>query len=326
MSTTALMMIPSCLARPDKLLDLVGDSSASQGQTTEQQVTETVVEELASTSCTQMPPSKYLSSAGYTGDHDDSESVNHFLLSSLQAKRIIAHQKAQSAAHATNLSPNYRLSYNLSRLFVALNTPPNDPHTAPLYALIDQINRQVSTVMLDSDSSSLQSPILTKSHISDSVKPSRLETLSKILAQLQREQATRIGLLLTRLQVTTQSFSRAQRAQDNPESFSALSRRSHVLQAKWATPYPLTICQTLAARNYLLIDGQLRTLFPDRSSSTAIKDFVMGSVPDRGGRINAGSQMPEFQDRVDGNNTPHKGRQWHKQGRKGASGKGRRRK
>lgn len=319
-------MLPSCLPRSDKLLDLVGNSSsANQGRTTDQQVTETVIEELASTPCTQTPLSKYLSSAGYTGDHDDRQPVNHFLLSSLQAKRVIAHQKAQSAAHATNLSPSYRLSYNVSRLFVALNTPPNDPNTAPFCVLIDQITRHISTLMIDSDSSSLQSPILNTSHLSDSVKPPRLETLSKILAQLQREQATRIGLLLTRLQVTTQSFSRAQRAHDNPELFSALARRSQVLQAKWATPYPLTICQTLAARNYLLIDGQLRTLFPDRSSSTAVKDFVMGSVPDRGGRINAGSQMPEFQDRVDGNNTVHKGKQRHNHGRGGASGKGRRR-
>lgn len=257
----------------------------------------TIIDELSpSPEYTQLD--KVLELTGYNGDPADVDDVFSFLLSTLQAHRILSHHRTDAAKLTP--SAHYRLSKSVTRLFHALDTAPalsqlETPHD--LACEIDNVNSHVKSSVADYSKPHFK-PILSSQERTSLMKSPHQQLAQSILNDLQKEHTTRIGLLLTRLKVTTLSFSRSERALDHPQAFLALSRKSATLQARWAHPQPITVFQALASKQFVLVDAQLRKLSLQNRIPSKVKSFVMGKVPDRGGRIAAGSEMPQFQQRA----------------------------
>lgn len=258
-------------------------------------IVSTIIEELSCSARSQpFRHNQFLYRSGYIGSNLDADTVQDFLFSSLQAHRIMSHLANKSSNF--NSFPHFRLSFYINRMFLVLNTPPIDSHRESFPEMINQLTGLVCPLMVDG-SSKLQEPILSAPDCSAILSTPRLNLATKILSQLQKEHTTRIGLLLTRLHVTTLSFSRAQLAKENSTLFSFLSGKSQALQQKWMNPHPITLFQIISARKFLLVDTQLRARLLDKPSSSSVKEFIMGRVPDRGGRIASRSEMPQFEKR-----------------------------
>lgn len=243
------------------------------------------------------PLPQSLHSLGYVGDTTDFKAVSNFLMASVQAHRILSHHPTDP----TKPSPDCALATHTSRLCRSLDVAPwktpRSIKTPTAIAIAIDSTEEAMNNLVSSPISPLIAPILTypdRKHFQEN--PAFRLQIDKILLTLQKEHVTRIGLLLTRLQVTSLSFSRSEQAQADISAFAVLARRADALQALWRYSHPVTPFQVLMAPLYLLADisTQSQTF---QLSSDRIKQFVMGTVPDRGGRLSNQTEMPQFQER-----------------------------
>lgn len=237
---------------------------------------------------------------GYTGHAGNDPAIVSFLLSTLQAHRILAHEKPCDTVAS---APDKRLTDELSRLLTCLDISPSAKNDVTLSTICDALQNANKSLMhlLQSNNMEPPKPLLSDSDCQSILDDSHRKALAeRILTTLQREHVIRVGMLLTRLHVTIQSFSRSDRAQADPAAFGILSHRAQDLQARWSEPNQTTLYQVISlprsvvcepAENYI---GMIPKSAPNR-----VKEFVMGAVPDRGGRLAAGkeSEMPKFRTR-----------------------------
>lgn len=246
-----------------------------------------------------LPLSERLSVAGFAGDTTDIEAVSNFLLTTLQAARMSAHLEKRTSPSSAAI--------NLTRMLKDLHLPPPVSSSTPASAVLRTVAAQV--------------PALAGHPLNESALPAAGQMLSStddaklmrdILDRLRAEQHTRAGLLLTRLRVTAQALGVEE------------AQIPHVAQ-----PRDVSLVEAASARRFLLVEGQLKEAERRRveampqAKPDGVRDFIMGNVPDRGGRIaDRAALMPQFSDRVSDFDAGGKKGDY---GRKKASGKTRRR-
>lgn len=258
-----------------------------------------------------------LTTMGYTGDSHDRTAIINFLVSTLQAHRILSHRSDRM--NTTHISPDVNLSRQISRFCRSVDIPPVE-HADPDASTLAQSIQSATTAFASlPNPDHLTKPLLSPEDRTELDDPARKRNVENILSVLADEHTTRIGLLLTRLRVTVQAFSRNARAMAQPSAFSPLSRRTDALMRTWRHPRPITLLHTVCAPRFALADV-LAPSSADESPHHAVKHFVMGDVPDRGGRLTGSSvEMPRFSQRQDVEPDHGRGRWRDKKKRKGRS-------
>lgn len=287
---------------PVEVLGLSSGNTSLQPSDDAGALIETILDELGSIEHNP-DKSQTLRLFGYTGEPNDIPTLKSFLLTTLQAHRILAQRKFHSMP-----SEDQRTTDQLSRILKSLHVLPPAPPDSNLQELTTALNC-ANTALQDiirNRQVDLPQPILSVEDREAILKNSHRKSLvENILQALQREHLTRVGMLLTRLNVTTQAFSRSDQAQADPSTFYGLSQNALQMQAQWRVPNPITMYQVLTTPHFVIRDAMWHRNRSDEisSASSHVKDFVMGAVPDRGGRLTAsgGNQMPEFKRREDNN-------------------------
>lgn len=292
---------------PVEILGLSTQCTPSQISDSAEPLFETILDELCPSDRLQ-DKSQTLQLFGYTGEPNDVPTLRAFLLSTLQAHRILAQHHSYSI-----LSPDQRMTDTLFRILKILDVSPSKTPNSNLSELVATLNHAKTKLedLVQSRQVELPRPILSEEDRGTLLKDAHRKSLvENILQALQKEHRTRVGMLLTRLRVTTQSFSRSGHAQADPPTFHKLSQNSLQLQAQWRDPNPITMYQVLTAPHFVIQDamGRRHSSVKSLSASSHVKDFVMGAVPDRGGRLTASGeiQMPDFKKRENKNSNSTK--------------------
>ncbi|CAN8075718.1 unnamed protein product [Agarophyton chilense] len=231
-------------------------------------------------------PEVALRSVGFEGDSSHNPSVIQFLLSTLQTHRILQHAQSPHEHDAND----ELLTDAVSRMCVALQIAPLEKRTftpSDVAAIIGMIESKLDAdVPRESRSLKLGAPLL-----SETLTNSQRAECSRIHSALQREHELRRNMLLTRLDVTLSSFARSKAAKQNWQRFEALKLRIGQLKSTDV----VALYEALAARQWLVANPPVA----NRVDANHVKSFLMGQVPDRGGRVSAtGGQMPQFRDRL----------------------------
>lgn len=230
-------------------------------------------------------PEVALRSIGYEGDPSDNVAVTDFLLSTLQTHRILEHMQKENIASVQDEI----LTDAISRLCIALDiAAPHDQNIDHnhIASLLDAITSKVSTrfppqICIDR----LGSPLVPQS-----LTPSQLGICSEIHSALQKAHSTRRSLLLTRLNVTLASVTSSEIPKEHQQHLELLKLRAEQLERR----ENVMLYEALAAREWLLAAPPLCT----SSNANNVKSFLMGNVPDRGGRLLDANSMLRFRDRL----------------------------
>lgn len=226
----------------------------------------------------------YLRASGYLGDGSDRKSIVAFLQMTLQAHRLVIRRNLQKQSAAS--AEDVQLASALSKIVTALQISPEsdeDDRSILLKSL-----QTVNSLLKDVNVSSLGELLLAKEKVSEMTVEQRTGC-EKLIESLQNDHRTRMGLLMTRLEVTTQTFSRA--AEKDAKRFESIKR-----DVEQSCGKGVTIFEALAAREWIL---QEQAVSARSEMGNNVKEFVMGQVPDRGGRLkqHAGA-MPKFRERL----------------------------
>lgn len=225
---------------------------------------------------------------GYLGDPASPLPVLSFLSSALCTHRILASRDVQAKLPADKR--DVILAAAVSRLQAAIPHPhraaPEDAEQ--LAALMQSLSLAVEKRVAESaDVDALFGRrLLDEEDVA--MEAAACESLRR---ELVKEHDLRKRLMLHRLEVTVRAFSQSERA-DNTK-FDAIMEGVRQLAEEQGE---VSHFEVLAAREW--------ALRPERAvasmDESGVKNVVMGSVPDRGGRIGrgAGAKMPGFRVRI----------------------------
>lgn len=288
----------SCnLPDPVQVLGLSDKNENTQLSNNKDLLIQTIFDELGSVG--HYPDqSQTLQIFGYTGETNDIPALTTFLLSTLQAHRILAQRQSH-----TSLTVDQATTNQLSSMMNTLNILPPATSASSFQELASVIKRADISLQDFIRDHGIEPPRpIVSDRDRDTIEKdaNRKTLLENILRAIQREHFARIGMLLTRLEVTIHSFSHSDRIKVNSGTFYSLSQSALRLQARWRKPNPITIHQVLSATPSVIHDAMRsrRGISETNRISSHVKDFIMGAVPDRGGRLtNNETQMPDFKKR-----------------------------
>ncbi|KAM9323941.1 protein FAM98C [Gastrophryne carolinensis] len=210
-----------------------------------------------------------------------------FLSTELQAARILNRRRA-SASKSAELQQDVLSELQLIRKTLDLpDISPESPLTECMKGLEDKVTERTSAVPI--------SPPLLKTPL----KPEQWETLQELHGTMLGEYECRIRMLVTRFDVTVQSFHWSERAKVQGTSMNEVFwpiRKSLVTESH------ITIPHLLAAReDYSRILHTCNAAFCQNTRTAIQKVLMTGHVPDRGGRPNEiEPPMPSFHERREG--------------------------
>ncbi|XP_068106667.1 protein FAM98C [Hyperolius riggenbachi] len=160
---------------------------------------------------------------------------------------------------------------------------------------VAQILKEVEDKITELSSSSSLSPPLMKTHL----QPEQWKTLQELHQSMLKEYECRMRMLVTRFDVTVQSFHWSERAKVQGASMNDVFwpiRKSLVTESL------ITIPHLLAAReDYSRILHTCSATVCQKTRCSIQKVLMTGTVPDRGGRPNEiEPPMPSWEDRREG--------------------------
>lgn len=230
-------------------------------------------------------PDVGLRSVGFVGDPKDRAAVSQFLLSALQTHRILQHDQAQEKHDPED----ELLTDAISRMCASLRIPPSQKQSFEQADVAKLINNIASRVEAEA-SQDVQEAKLGSPLVPQTLSPDQISTCTEIMDKLQKEHELRRNMLLTRFNVTLSTFERSDAVKKHKAQFESLKLRAEQLE-RTST---VKLYEALAARQWLLAD-------PPVAASVdvdEVKSFLMGQVPDRGGRLSDAGSMPHFRGRV----------------------------
>lgn len=236
-----------------------------------------------------------LKSLGFLGPSTDEQAILDFLFPSVRAHRILQH-----AAYQRRPIPpkeDTELADALSRLHLALSVPPVHPPSTPA-----DVAKAISALS-EAARSSFSGRDPTGSYLLSDEDCNALkgkdEKYLKVLAELNRDYALRVEMLLHRLRVTVQAFSRGHGGGDG-----VFDSVLDSVERDAAANGDMSGFEVFAARDWMLEEGVV-----DSGDAGGVKSVIMGGVPDRGGRVGMGTagEMPGFRDRVEPVNSERQG-------------------
>jgi hypothetical protein len=258
-----------------------------------------------------------LSARGYDGPPDDRHAILDFLAAEVTSARLIAHLEPLpiASADAATIVADTSVATSLSRLCTVLSFSADAAAEAKsLPDLLSLIIAGVSGACLD-----LGAPLIDPETAAN-LSPDTLAECERISDALEAEHQLRKKLLMHRLSVTIQCFGYSDKA--SADAFHSVQRS--VARAVEAAEQPIGVYDALVARDWLLDVQRVSSggVGGINAVRNEVKRILMGSVPDRGGRVGAAAvakaNMPQFKPRVSGSS----GRGGDGRGGRGGRGRG----
>jgi hypothetical protein len=239
-----------------------------------------------------------LNSLDYDGSLSDRTSVLDFLSAEAQASRLNAHSISKSAGTVQTesvdadpeLHSDISVATSLSRLSAVYHVDVNGAaeinNCAKLLVLLKDIRDRIKTSL-----SSVQTSgsLLIPPDVANSLSDEQMDECAKICEALSREHLLRKGMLMRRLGVTVQSFGYSSKAAD--DKFEGVTRR--VERAVESGAQAIGVYDALFARDWLLDLERVSAHCDAAIVSSRVKRILMGTVPDRGGRVGAAANAPD---------------------------------
>lgn len=141
---------------------------------------------------------------------------------------------------------------------------------------------------------------------SDQLNPSQMETLESLQDTFRAEYRARREMLIKRVGVTLQSFTRSSRIEQNQEEVDAII--SEAMKGMETDP-DVSLQEIFHLTHFDLVSMRQKTSFgKGKSFTSSVKNVLMGSVPDRGGRPGDRriTRMPSFKPREEDTDGPRK--------------------
>ncbi|EDV20333.1 uncharacterized protein TRIADDRAFT_61300 [Trichoplax adhaerens] len=236
-----------------------------------------------------------------------------YLCTELHAAIIIQHQsplQQQQSTETTNPeSPGREVTgiaqRELQRICRVLGISPAGDTVNDIF---NAILGKVKLLLNELPANTLGKPLLTKG-----LTKQQLTELNEISEELIKQYTMRKQMLLTRLDVTIQSFYWADRIKEKEAEITEV----YASQRQNLTPESnIGIANLFSARTDLLRVSKTCSGIARAITETEVNKVVIGKVPDRGGRVDydAAADMPQFRERTEPSN---------RRGGGGASGGGR---
>lgn len=278
-----------------------------------------------------------LAARGFVGDPASRSATLDFLAAEAQsarlATRVAAARESAAAARAAAENPaaaaaaaaDTRLASAIARVAAALRAgaddcgaalgTPEDADPAALARLIAALAARAAAA--HPAAATAGGPPLVAPADAAAMTPRAMRECSAIAAALRDEHALRKGLLMRRLEVTVQSFGYSEKVGD--AGFGAVLRA--VQRAVEAQERPVGVYDALVAREALLRVRRVGVGGAPGTVENAVKHVLMGTVPDRGGRVGqaaaAKANMPSFRPRASGGGGGGKSGRGRNKGRRG---------
>ncbi|XP_015274529.1 PREDICTED: protein FAM98C, partial [Gekko japonicus] len=229
----------------------------------------------------------------------------YFLSSELLAARLQARKSPPSPERKNRSQEAVRELQGICR---ALGMPEADP-SCPVPQLMADIEAKISG-LLSTMPPEQMTPLLKTPLTSEEWK-----TLEKIHGALRTEYQCRRCMIITRFDVTIESFHWSERAKDRG---AAMSKAFRPLRQSLQRESQISLAHLLAARDDLsCITKTSSGASRDKTSCAINKVLMTGSVPDRGGRPNEiEPPMPVWEKRREGGGDGGGHQRWGKRGKK----------
>ncbi|XP_043536920.1 protein FAM98A-like isoform X1 [Chiloscyllium plagiosum] len=178
---------------------------------------------------------------------------------------------------------------------------------------VPQLFRDLETKLRDV-SAGLPEGGVGKALLSKSLGPEQWENLKEIHQALSVEYVCRRQMLVTRLDVTVQSFHWAEGAQQH----GAVMRQLYQpLREALSARSSITLAHLLSAREDLSVITKTTSKSSRERTACPVNKVLMGPVPDRGGRPGEiEAPMPTWEDRRRGGSAGGRKQKWRGKGRK----------
>ncbi|XP_073497735.1 protein FAM98C [Phyllobates terribilis] len=210
-----------------------------------------------------------------------------FLSTELEAARLL---KRSSVSASESIRHNEDVLDELRLVGKALDLPELSPDVQ-----VAELMRELEKKITELSQTTLMSPPLFKAQL----QPQRWETLQELHFSMLREYECRMRMLVTRFDVTVQSFHWSERAQVKEKSMNEVY---WPLRKTLTAESGITIPHLLAAReDYSRILHTCSATFCQKTRTAIQKVLMTGTVPDRGGRPNEiEPPMPVWEKRREG--------------------------
>ncbi|CAI8028392.1 Protein FAM98A [Geodia barretti] len=219
-----------------------------------------------------------------------------YLLSELMTARLIDLQKSQQdpePMETDHQEPSYSVPANLTAILKAygLSTPP--AHVTP-HQFFGKLISKTKEVVAIAPEGSIGPGLVTQ--------PLTMEqwaSLDKVNEALTKEYSVRRQMLLTRCDVTVQSFRWSERAKGKEEEMTGILKS---LREPLSPTAYVSIARVLAAKSDLLSVRRTNTGRERAVAKCDINKVLIGKVPDRGGRpqeTRPPPEMPSFKQRTE---------------------------
>ncbi|XP_075692370.1 protein FAM98C isoform X2 [Rhinoderma darwinii] len=210
-----------------------------------------------------------------------------FLSTELEAARIL---KSSGVSTSERIGHDEDILDELRLVGKALDFPDLSPEVP-----VTELMRELETKITERSGSAQMSPPLFKAQL----QPKQWEILQELHYSMLKEYDCRLRMLVTRFEVTVQSFHWSERAQVKGESMNEVYlpiRKSLRAESR------ITIPHLLAAReDYSRILHTCNATFCQKTRTAIQKVLMTGTVPDRGGRPNEiECPMPVWEKRREG--------------------------
>jgi hypothetical protein len=251
---------------------------------------------------------------GFRGSSSSRCAILDFLTAEAQSARLAAHASiaaqaatAERAAKdhleetgdpAPKVDPDVSLASSLSRMCTAFGIGVDEvagvETPEDVAALVATISGRIAQEV--QAGASLGEPIIDPADVT-AMSGDALRECSNVCKALAAEHELRKGLLMRRLDVTIQSFGYSEKA--TADGFRGVQRG--VVRAIEAGEQDIDVYDALVARDWLLDMERVSGDGAHGAVENEVKRMLMGSVPDRGGRVGAAAaaaaNMPAFQPR-----------------------------
>ncbi|KAK9881570.1 hypothetical protein WA026_016445 [Henosepilachna vigintioctopunctata] len=222
---------------------------------------------------------------------EDRQLLLDYLISELMVAQII-HEKTPTKKIELKLQETPEAA-NLKKILMALKFP-RPPADISLKTIFGKLIPRVEELV-----NKAGEELIGKAFFSGFLSDKQWQILGDLHKALNSEYKIRREMLLTRLDVTVQSFQWSDRTKGKEDYFEKIYKE----QRQHLTPDPdVDIASLLAARDDVAIIEKTSSSNVRKNTKTSIHKVIIGQVPDRGGRTNELAppppEMPSWQQRV----------------------------
>uniref|UniRef100_A0A182YE84 Uncharacterized protein n=1 Tax=Anopheles stephensi TaxID=30069 RepID=A0A182YE84_ANOST len=203
-----------------------------------------------------------------------------YLINELMAFKMLESLKPKEKSNVITLheSPTAAALKDIC-ITLGMGKPPNN---VPPKALFERINSSLDETIRKAGENRLSKPLFNPKERLTVEQWAKLEKLQKDLDQ---EYDLRRKMLLTRLDVTIQSFKWSNRVKDKEQTIAErYAEKRKVLDALEVGGRDTDIAALLAARETLAIIEKTSSASVRKNTKSKIQRHIIGRVPDRGGR------------------------------------------